>query len=112
MNSQAVPLNPQLESRREGKATAPAVVETIRQLAGICGLADATTRVGKIVGTVDKSLTAAATKSSGFLTKLGFRKLAAFCLKVAAASPVLAKVIVGVAIVAVAVTVFNVVRPA
>ena len=70
----------------------------------------ATTLTAKQV--VDKGIASGATKASGFFAKLGWKKLGAFCLKIAAASPLAAKIVVSIAIVTVAACIFRVVRSA
>jgi hypothetical protein len=94
------------------KPPAGAVLETISHLSGIFGLPAAGTNLLKSVGIVEKGIATGATKGAGVAAKWGWGKLAAFCLKVAAASPLIAKIAVGVAVVAVAVCIFQVVRSA
>jgi hypothetical protein len=111
MSTQAIPLDPGCVPQKP-KPTSRAVVETASHRSGISGLPGAATQVGKVVGVVEKGIATGAAKAAGVAAKWGYKKLAAFCLKVAAASPLLAKVAVGVAVVAVAVCIFQVVRAA
>ena len=111
MNIQAIPLGSERIPQKR-KRTSRAMVETASHLSGIAGLSDAGTQVGKVVGVVEKGIATGATKAAGVAAKWGWKKLAAFCLKVAAASPLIAKIAVGVAVVAVAVCIFQVVRGA
>jgi predicted phosphoribosyltransferase len=111
MSTQAVRLDPGFVSQKR-KQTSRAVVETASHLSGIAGLHDAATQVGKAVSVVEKGIATGATKVAGVAAKWGWKRFAAFCLKVAAASPLIAKIAVGVAVVAVAVCIFQVVRAA
>jgi hypothetical protein len=66
--------------------------------------------LGKAAEVVDKGIATGATRAAGVATRWGWKKFAAFCLKVASASALIAKIAVGVAVVAVAVCIFQVVR--
>ena len=103
--SQNVPENPKTK-------TARASVETLSHVSGIVGLADAGTHLGKVATIVEKSINTGATKAAAVATKWGWHKLAGFFLKIAATAPLAAKILVGVAVVAVAVTIYHVVRTA
>jgi hypothetical protein len=67
---------------------------------------------GRTPTVVEKGITKGATKAATLATKGGWYKLAGLFLKVAAAAPLAAKILVGVAVVAVAVTIYHVVRAA
>lgn len=103
--SQNVPENPKTKTARAG-------VETLSHVSGIIGLADAGTHLGKVATIVEKSINTGATKAAAVATKWGWHKLAGFFLKIAATAPLAAKILVGVAVVAVAVTIYHVVRTA
>ena len=92
--------------------TARAGVETLSHVSGIIGLADAGTHLGKVATVVEKGINKGATKAATVATKWGWHKLAGLFLKVAAAAPLAAKILVGVALVAVAVTIYYVIRGA
>lgn len=113
MSRAAVALPPHpVDGTQKQKTNARAAVETASHVSGIIGMADAGTHLGKVVDVVDKAISTGGRKAAGVATKFGWKKLAAFCLKLAAASPLVAKIIVGVAVVAVAVCIFQVVRGA
>jgi len=101
--SQEIPENPKQKTARAG-------VETLSHVSGILGLADAGTHLGKMVTVVEAGINKGATKAATVATKWGWHKLAGLLLKVAAAAPLAAKILVGVAVVAVAVTIYHVVR--
>jgi hypothetical protein len=107
--AQVIPLDPGCV-RQKPKLAARAVVETASHLSGISGLPAAASHFGETVGVVGKGIASGATKAAGVAMKWGWKKLAAFCLKVAAASPLIAKIAVGAAVAAVAICIFQVVR--
>jgi hypothetical protein len=76
------------------------------------GLADAGTHLGKVATVIEKGISKGATKAATAANKWGWHKLAGLFLKVAAAAPLAAKILVGVAVVAVAVTIYYVIRGA
>ena len=68
--------------------------------------------MGKVANVVEKGINKGATKAASVATKWGWHKLAGLFLKVAAAAPLAAKVLVGIAVVAVAVTIYYLIRAA
>ena len=105
LSSQNILENPKPKTARPG-------VETLSHVSGIIGLADAGTHLGKVATVVEKGITKGATKAATVASKWGWHKLAGLFLKIAAAAPLAAKILVGVAVVAVAVTIYYVVRAA
>lgn len=103
LSSPNVPENPKPKTTRAG-------VETLSHVSSIIGLADAGTHLGKAATVVEKSINTAATKASVVATKWGWHKLAALFLKIATTAPLAAKILVGAAVVAVAVTIYHVLR--
>ena len=80
-------------------------------LSGITNLPAAATQVGKTVGAVETGVTTVATKAAGVAAGWGWKGFAAFFLKVAVAA-LIAKIVVTVGVIAVAVCIFQVVRSA
>jgi hypothetical protein len=103
--SQDIPENPKPKTARTG-------VEALSHVSGIIGLADAGTHLGKVANVVEKGINKGATKAATVSTKWGWHKLAGLFLKVAAAAPLAAKILVGIAVVAVAVTIYYLIRAA
>lgn len=108
----ALPLSSEKTPENSKPKAARAGVETLSHASGIIGLADAGTHLGKVATVVEKGITKGATKAATVATKWGWYKLAGLFLKIAAAAPLAAKILVGVAVVAVAVTIYHVVRAA
>jgi hypothetical protein len=108
----ALPLSSQNISESPKTKTARAGVETLSHVSGIMSLADAGTHLGKVATVIEKGITKGATRAATVASKWGWRKLAGLFLKIAAAAPLAAKSLVGVAVVAVAVTIYYIVRPA
>ena len=105
LSSQTIPENPKSKTARAG-------VETLGHVSAIIGLADAGTHMGKVATVVEKGITNGATKAATVVSKWGWHKLAGLFLKIAAAAPLAAKILVGVAVAAFAVTIYYVVRAA
>lgn len=103
LSSQNVSENPKLKTDRAG-------VETLSHVSGIIGLADAGTHLGKVATVIEKTINTGATKAAAVATKWGWHKLAGLFLKIAATAPLAAKILVGVAVVAVAVAIYHVLR--
>ena len=108
----ALPLSSQNVPENSKPEIAHAAVETLSHVSGIVGLADAGTHLGKVATVCEKGINTGATKAAAAATKWGWHKLAGLFLKIAAAAPLAAKLLVGVAVVVVAVTIYCVVRAA
>ena len=100
------------QTKRGKRTIVRAVIETAEHMTAVSGIPDAGAHTAKAAAVVDKGIASGATKASGFFAKLGWKKLGAFCLKIAAASPLAAKIVVSIAIVTVAACIFRVVRSA
>lgn len=116
--AQAVPLElrsvpkkhkrrPVARERRKRSYARAAVESANLTLSSIVAVPAATTNVGKGVGVVQNGIATGATKLAAVASNHGCNGLATVCLKVAAAAPVIAKVIVCVAVVAVAFFIFR-----
>ena len=105
LSSQHIPENPKPTPARAG-------VETLSHVSGIIGLADPSNHLGKMATVVEKGITKGATKAATAATKWGLHKLAGLFLKVASAAPLAAQLLVGIAVVVVAVAIYHVVRAA
>jgi len=103
--SHDIPENPKPKTARAG-------VETLSHVSGIIGLADAGTHLGKVATVLERCINEGATKAATVATKWGWHQLAGLFLKVAAAAPLAAKILVGIAVVALAVTIYYVIRAA
>jgi len=108
----ALPLSSKNIPENSKPKAARASVETLSHVEGLIGLADAGTHLGKVTTVVEKGITKGATKAATVATKWGWHKLAGLFLKIAASAPFAAKILVGVAVVVVAVTIYHVVRAA
>jgi len=94
-------------SEKQKRTTERATVESFSlTLSGIADLPAAATNVGKAVSVVQNGIATGATGLAAVASDHGCNGLATVCLKVAAAAPVIAKVIVCIAIVAVAFCIF------
>jgi NADH:ubiquinone oxidoreductase subunit K len=107
---ESVPEKPKPEEPKANKARAR--VETVSHVSSLIGLADAGTHLGKVATVVEKGINTGATNLARVAAKRGWYKLAGWFLKIAAAAPLAAKIAVGIAVVAVAVTIYYVVRAA
>jgi hypothetical protein len=105
LSSNKIPENPKPRAVRAG-------VETISHVEGVIGLVDAGAHLGKVTTVVEKGISRSATKLAGAAAKKGWYKLAGWFLKIAASAPLAAKILVGIAVVAVAVTIYHVFRTA
>jgi hypothetical protein len=110
--AQAQPLGSGRDAQKPKRKTAITVLRTAGHMTAINSIPDARAHAAKAVAVIDKGIASGATKASGFFAKLGWKKLAASCLKIAAASPLAAKIVVTAAIVAVAICIFRVVQSA
>jgi ectoine hydroxylase-related dioxygenase (phytanoyl-CoA dioxygenase family) len=88
------------------------LLETGSYMSGVNGLSDAGTHLGKMTTAVERGINTGATKLAGVAAKRGWYKLAGWFLKIAAAAPLAAKIVVGIAVVAVAAIIYQVVRAA
>jgi hypothetical protein len=113
MSAQAIPLDPGCISEKAKRPIAGDVLETASHtLSGIVGVPAAATQVGKFVGGVETGIATGATELAAVAGSHGCNGLATVCLKVAAAAPVIAKVIVCVAVIALAFCIFRWLRSA
>ena len=106
--AQAIPLDPRPVPEKQKRTNARATVASVSlTLSGIADLPAAATNVGKAVGVIQNGVATGATELAAVASNHGYNGLATVCLKVAAAAPVIAKVIVCLALVAVAFCIFR-----
>jgi hypothetical protein len=109
----ALPLAPECSlQKRKRASSARSLVETGGSLSGINGFAGAKENLAKVTTHVSNAVEIGGKKAASAATAHGLHKTATLCLKVAAAAPVIAKVIVAVAVVFLCVCLFRIFRAA
>jgi len=106
MSAQAISLDQECIPKKRKRPLSQDVYEAVNKTAGAISIVEAPKHVADAVAIVGNGIHTGAVKAAAIASNHGCNAVAAGCLKVAAAAPVIAQVIVCVAIVAIAFCIF------
>jgi hypothetical protein len=106
MSAQAVALDPEYPTQKPKRPLLRDVFEAGNEASGVISIVEAPKHIAEAVVIVQNGIATTATKAAVVAGNHGCHAVAAVCLKVAAAAPVIAQVTVCIAVVAVAFCIF------
>jgi len=107
MSAQAISLDPGCVPEKSTRSIARDVLETAKEISSAISIVEAPSHIADAVVMVENCIAAGATEIASVASTQGWNGLATACLKISAAAPVIAKVIVCFAVVAVAFFIFR-----
>jgi hypothetical protein len=107
MSAQAIPLDPGCVPEKSTRSIARDVLETAKETSSVISIVEAPRHIADAVGMVENGIATGATELATVANNQGWNGLATACLKIAAAAPAIAKIVVCIAVVAVAFFIFR-----